>query len=86
MQDFTPTEIATVCLFFGVAPDTALGNVLAEGYILESGQVRHPSGDILESHPHGIVVTVSASLHPWYFSRDFYGLVIALEKLTEEIA
>jgi len=86
MQDFTPSELSTICLFFGVAQDTPPGSSLPEHYLLEESSIHHPIGDTLEVHPHGIVVTVTTSHDPWYFSRDFYGLVMALEKLTERVA
>ena len=91
MSEFTPQELSTIALFFGVPANTQPGNALSDFYFLEPGSVDHPIGDSLEVIPNGFIVTFEdteapAAQHPWYFSRDFAGLVAALEKLTTPIA
>lgn len=86
-MDFSASEISTIRLFFGL-PKCSISFELSELYFLESGSVEHPSGDRLEVLPHGFVVYIACDNHPhpYYFTRDFRGLIQALERLTAEIS
>ena len=89
MSTFTPQEISTICLFFGVSITTPGNPIGPDHYFLEPHQVCHPVGDYLDVLPNGYVVQFAESEnhpHPYYFSRDFGGLYNALQHLTSEIA
>ncbi len=84
IMDFNPSEISTICLFFGVLPTPDIFE-LTEHHTLESCRVDHPSGDRLEVLPGGYMVTIADDHHPYpyYFARNFGGLLEALECLTQ---
>jgi hypothetical protein len=89
MSKFTKAEIRTICLFFGVNPSEDVCE-LPENYFLEESSVEHPVGDILQVQQNGYVVTFEDAVaefakHPWYFQRNFVGLVEALKLLTGEV-
>lgn len=84
--DFTSQEHSTICLFFGKTPSDDVFE-LSEVFFLESGSVEHPAGDKLEVVTNGYIVTFpDEGLEPFYFQRDFAGLVAALERFTQQFS
>lgn len=86
MAEFTAQERSTICLFFGKAPADDIFE-LSEYYVLEDGSVNHPAGDYLECLTNGFAVAFpDEGVDPYFFQRDFAGLVAALERLTQQFA
>ena len=80
---FTASEKATINVFFNL-PANSDSFELANLHMLESDSIQHPSGDLLEVLPNGYVVDIADTRHqhPYYFSRNFAGLLAALEFYT----